>query len=123
MRFNAVLNSVDPATREEIERLHAVVDEFAIEMKARSVEQAMKGLRGWSQKENYRSFFTTPRSGSVSGETRGRCRQYRDDSVVSEPPAQRCVMSEVRVASIRIVPGLEHPDQIAQEARVIDFLA
>jgi hypothetical protein len=46
MRFNAVLNSVDPATREEIERLHAVVDEFAIEMKARSVEQAMKSLRG-----------------------------------------------------------------------------
>jgi hypothetical protein len=46
MRFNAVLNSVDPTTREEIERLHAVVDEFAIEMKARSVEQAMKSLRG-----------------------------------------------------------------------------
>jgi hypothetical protein len=31
MRFNAVLNSVDPATREEIERLHAVVRRCKVE--------------------------------------------------------------------------------------------
>jgi hypothetical protein len=54
MEFNTLLNSVDPAVREEIVRLHAAVDEFAIEMKARFAEKAIKGLRGWDQKENYR---------------------------------------------------------------------
>ena len=54
MEFNTLLNSVDPAVREEIVRLHAAVDEFAIEMKARFAEKAFKGLRGWDQKENYR---------------------------------------------------------------------
>ena len=53
MEFNTLLNSVDPAVREEIVRLHAAVDEFAIEMKARFAEKAFKGLRGWDQKENY----------------------------------------------------------------------
>jgi hypothetical protein len=54
MEFNTLLNSVDPAAREEVVRLHAAVNEFAIEMKARFAEKAIKGLRGWDQKENYR---------------------------------------------------------------------
>ena len=56
MEFNTLLNSVDPAVREEIVGLHAAVDEFAIEMKARFAEKAIRGLRGWDQKENYRAF-------------------------------------------------------------------
>ena len=51
MEFSTLLNSVDPAGREEIVGLHAAVDEFAIEMKARFAEKAIKGLRGWDLRD------------------------------------------------------------------------
>ena len=66
MEFNTLLNSVDPAVREEIVGLHAAVDEFAIEMKARFAEQAIKGLRGWDQKENYHALADRLREQALS---------------------------------------------------------
>ena len=44
---------IDAATQEEIERLYEAVDEFAVEMKARLREQAMKGYRGWDDPQQY----------------------------------------------------------------------
>ena len=38
---------MDQETEKEIEQLNHTVDEFAIEMKARLREQAIKGYRGW----------------------------------------------------------------------------
>ncbi len=66
MEFNTLLNSVDPAVREEILRLHAAVDEFAIEMKARFAEKAIRGLQGWDQKENYRALADRLRDQALS---------------------------------------------------------
>ena len=66
MEFNTLLNSVDPAVREEIVGLHAAVDEFAIEMKARFAEKAIKGMRGWDQKENYRALANRLRDQALS---------------------------------------------------------
>ena len=43
----------DRATQEEITRLDQAVEDFALEMKARLREQAMKGYRGWDDPENY----------------------------------------------------------------------
>ena len=45
---------MDQETKEEIERLYRVVDEFADEMKARLHEQAIRGYRGWDDPQNYR---------------------------------------------------------------------
>ncbi len=61
MEFNTLLNSVDPAVREEIVGLHAAVDEFAIEMKADSPKKR-SGAAGLGPKENYRALAN--RSGS-----------------------------------------------------------
>jgi hypothetical protein len=44
---------MDQETQEEIERLDRVVDNFAIEMKARLHEQAIRGYRGWDDPSNY----------------------------------------------------------------------
>jgi hypothetical protein len=38
--------TIDAATQEEIDRLNRAVDDFAVEMKARLREQAIKGYRG-----------------------------------------------------------------------------
>ena len=46
--------------------LHAAVDEFAIEMKARFAEKAIKGLRGWDQKEDYRALASRLRDQVLS---------------------------------------------------------
>ena len=45
--------TIDPETQEEINRLYQAVDDFALEMKARLREQAMKGYRGWDNPEHY----------------------------------------------------------------------
>ncbi|CRI66982.1 hypothetical protein THIOKS13320054 [Thiocapsa sp. KS1] len=45
--------TIDLETQEEISRLNEAVDEFALEMKARLREQAVKGYRGWDDPENY----------------------------------------------------------------------
>ena len=45
---------MDPETEAEIERLEQTVDDFAIEMKARLRDQAIKGYRGWDDPVNYR---------------------------------------------------------------------
>ena len=45
---------LDQETQEEIDRLSEVVDDFALEMKERMREQAIKGYRGWDDRENYR---------------------------------------------------------------------
>ena len=45
--------TIDPETQEEINRLDQAVDEFALEMKARLREQAIKGYRGWDDPEHY----------------------------------------------------------------------
>jgi hypothetical protein len=45
--------TIDPETQEEIARLGRAVDAFAVEMKARLREQAVKGYRGWDDPENY----------------------------------------------------------------------
>jgi hypothetical protein len=45
---------MDQETQEEIERLNAVVDNFAEEMKVRLRDQAIKGYRGWDDPDNYR---------------------------------------------------------------------
>ena len=44
--------NMDQDTQHEIEQLNAAVDAFAIEMKARLREQAIKGYRGWNEPEN-----------------------------------------------------------------------
>ena len=44
---------MDQETQEEIQRLDRSVDAFAIEMKARLREQAMRGYRGWDDPANY----------------------------------------------------------------------
>lgn len=44
---------MDQETQQEIDRLNRVVDDFAIEMKARLHEQAIKGYRGWDEPDHY----------------------------------------------------------------------
>ena len=44
---------MDQETEEEIKRLDQAVDDFAIEMKARLREQAIKGYRGWDDPLHY----------------------------------------------------------------------
>jgi hypothetical protein len=44
---------MDQETKDEIQRLSQVVDDFGSEMKARLREQAIKGYRGWDDPENY----------------------------------------------------------------------
>ena len=54
LKFLTKVHSVmDQETQEEIERLNRVVDDFAIEMKARLREQAIKGCRGWDDPAYY----------------------------------------------------------------------
>ena len=48
--FKTLLNSVDPAVLQEIVGVHAAVDEFAIEMKLRFAEKAIKGMRVGTRK-------------------------------------------------------------------------
>jgi len=45
--------TIDRETQEEIDRLNRAVDAFAVEMKARLREQAIKGYRGWDDPQNY----------------------------------------------------------------------
>ncbi|MCF7990888.1 MAG: hypothetical protein K9M02_10635 [Thiohalocapsa sp.] len=45
--------TIDTATQEEIDRLNRAVDDFAVEMKARLHEQAIKGYRGWDDPAKY----------------------------------------------------------------------
>lgn len=45
--------TIDRETQEEIDRLNRAVDDFAVEMKARLREQAIKGYRGWDDLTNY----------------------------------------------------------------------
>jgi hypothetical protein len=47
MKFNTVLNSVDPATREEIERLHAVVRRCKVEQQPLSSSHDGDFFREW----------------------------------------------------------------------------
>ncbi|MGH8548592.1 MAG: hypothetical protein ACRERU_08340 [Methylococcales bacterium] len=44
---------MDQETDEEIKRLNRVVEAFAIEMKARLREQAIRGCRGWDDPASY----------------------------------------------------------------------
>jgi hypothetical protein len=45
--------TIDHETQEEISRLNEAVEDFAVEMKARLREQAIKGYRGWDDPANY----------------------------------------------------------------------
>jgi hypothetical protein len=45
--------AIDAVTQEEINRLNEAVEDFAVEMKARLREQAIKGYRGWDDPANY----------------------------------------------------------------------
>jgi len=105
MEFNTLLNSVDPAVREEIVRLHAAVDEFAIEMKARLAEKAIKGMRGWDQKENYRALANRLRDQALSP-TGQEVDIANVDPVVSERRDQGASINELIVkqpAGVRAV--------------------
>jgi len=45
--------TIDDTAQEEIDRLYQAVDAFAVEMKARLREQALKGYRGWDDPAQY----------------------------------------------------------------------
>ena len=49
---------MDDDTKEEIQKLNKLVDEFSEEMKIRLQEQAIKGHRGWDDPNNYRQILT-----------------------------------------------------------------
>ena len=61
---------MDQETGEEIQRLDRVVDDFALEMKARLREQAVRGYRGWDDPENYQKIceMMMEHSGVLSGQ-------------------------------------------------------
>ena len=44
---------MDQEAQEEIQKLDNTVDDFALEMKARLLEQVVRGYRGWDDTENY----------------------------------------------------------------------
>ena len=60
--------TIDRETQEEIDRLNQAVDDFAVEMKARLREQAIKGYHGWDDPAHYQRIVDTMMAHAAAAE-------------------------------------------------------